>query len=306
MPDARFDVLSYGTLGIDRILRVPHWPGPDVSTHTVSETVHLGGKATNTAANLATWGVSVAISGTMIGDDDIGRQFLEKVKEYPAIDTEFVGLCQGQASMYCLILVNCEGERAIIGVNTDQISAVTPTHEMIASARVLTLDLYGGAERVEAARLAYEIQRPVVIGDLRNTAHPVLPYATVVIASAAEIQMSYPNKSAADFAHDVIGHGPQVVVVTNGGQSASVFTEKAEVQLMPPEVKVVDTTGAGDAVRAGVTFGVLRGLSPIECAAYGIAAGSLSVRREGGSGGSPSRGELSALSEMILRSATPL
>src|SRR5688572_22277175 len=144
MNEPRFDVLSYGTIGIDHILRVPHWPGPDVSTHTLSEAVYLGGKATNTAANLAAWGLSIAISGTSIGDDSTALRFFDLVSQHPRIDTRYVGRCGGQPSMYCLIFVNSHGERTIIGVNADQVPTTPPTREMIADARVLTLDLYGG------------------------------------------------------------------------------------------------------------------------------------------------------------------
>src|SRR5689334_6826511 len=110
MGTPRFDVLSYGTLGVDKILRVPHWPHPDISTHSISERVHLGGKAANTAAVLAHWGLQVAISGTTIGDDEIGRQFFDLLKEHPGISTEYVGRRVGQPSMYCSILVNPDGE----------------------------------------------------------------------------------------------------------------------------------------------------------------------------------------------------
>jgi ribokinase len=306
MNDPRFDILSYGTLGIDHILRVPHWPGPDVSTHTLSEAVHLGGKATNTAANLAAWGLRVAISGTSIGDDTTALQFFDLVAQHPSIDTRYIRRCEGQVSMYCLIFVNPQGERAIVGVNADQVAAAPPTQEMIADAGILTLDLYGGSERVEAARLAANLDRQVVIGDLRDSDHPVLKYTTVAIVSAAEIRLSYPGRSIKDFAARVLNHGPRVVIVTDGGNMVSVFTGDTETRLTPPEIPIVDTTGAGDAVRAGVTFGIYQGLGPVECAALGIAAGSISVQEAGAVSSPPSKDAVQSMAEAILRTAIRL
>jgi sugar/nucleoside kinase (ribokinase family) len=49
-----YDVLSYGTIGFDHIIRVPHLPSPDIGTHALGESDHLGGKAANTAVFLAT------------------------------------------------------------------------------------------------------------------------------------------------------------------------------------------------------------------------------------------------------------
>src|SRR5438046_1626113 len=100
MAEPRFDVLSYGTLGVDRILRVPHWPGPDVSTHTFSESIHLGGKATNAAAFLAAWGARVAVAGTIVGKDDTGRLFFDLLKCYSGISTNHIEQREGVASMY--------------------------------------------------------------------------------------------------------------------------------------------------------------------------------------------------------------
>jgi ribokinase len=208
--------------------------------------------------------------------------------------------------MYCLIFVNPLGERTIIGVNADQVSVASPTREMVADAQLLTLDLYGGAERVEAARLASELHRPVVIGDLRDLVHPVLPHTTVAIASAAELRLSYPSLTVRDFASRVLKHGLATVIITDGSAAATVFTPDREVRLMPPAVQVVDTTGAGDAVRAGVTSGLSDGLEPVEYAAWGVAAGSLNVQQPGGANNIPSKSDVLALAEEILKTATRL
>src|SRR5688572_32214670 len=85
-----YDVLSYGTLGIDRILRVPHWPSPDTSTHALSEAITLGGKATNTAASLAAWGAKVAVSGTTLSMDETGAHFLELLKQHRGISAAYI------------------------------------------------------------------------------------------------------------------------------------------------------------------------------------------------------------------------
>ena len=111
-----FDVLSYGTIGLDYILRVPYWPTPDRGVHAREEEEHLGGKATNTAVLLAGWGRKVAISGYVIGDDPVGTRLLEQLSE---CEPQHPLLGGRLSSMYCRILVNPAGERAIIGVRAD-------------------------------------------------------------------------------------------------------------------------------------------------------------------------------------------
>ncbi len=279
---AGYDVLSYGTIGIDRVVRIPHWPHPDVSTHALAVAEHLGGKATNTGVHLAMWGLSVTVSGSVIGHDEIGDKVRRLLKRYPNIHTDALEWRRGVRSMYCLILVNPQGERAIVGINADSQSYTQPSKAMVRRTRVLTLDLYGGEERVDVARLASEAGRPVVVGDLRRADHPVLPFTTVAIASAAELRREYPGLPLADFAHSVLEKGPAGVIITDGPDPVLTIEAGGRISsTTPPEVQVIDTTGAGDAFRAGVVYGLVRGLPLVECVQYGIAAGSFAVGQEG-------------------------
>jgi sugar/nucleoside kinase (ribokinase family) len=249
----------------------------------------------------------VCVSGTTIGDDDTGRLFFDILRQHPGIDLTYVRQAAGRPSMYCCILVNPDGERAIIGVNVDASPPVPPTAEMVQDARLVTLDLYGGSERVETARYARDASRPVVVGDLRDVAHPVLPFTTTVIASAAELRVSYPDTALSDFAGAVQRQGVRDVIITDGGRGVYVFSSGgANYRLRPPSVDVVDATGAGDAFRAGVTYGMLNDWSPEECAALGTAAGSLNVQRMGASNDPPDLVETQQLAEQVQRSVTRL
>lgn len=297
-----FDVLSYGTIGLDYILRVPYWPTPDRGAHAPGEEEYLGGKATNAAVFLAAWGAKVAVTGHVIGDDAVGNRLVERLDALPNISTRYLRRQAGLDSMYCRILVNPEGERCIIGVNVDENPHTMPDPAMIADARLLTLDLYGGAERVEAVRLAAEAGRPVVVGDLRRADHPVLRYTTVAIASAAELRIDYPGWSTGKFAEAAQASGARQVIVTDGPADVHVFDMDGTCTLItPPAVEVLDATGAGDAFRAGVVYGVLNGWPLVESAALGTAAGSTNVTQMGGASGSPPLADLLALAERLPR-----
>ncbi len=284
MPPA-FDVLSYGTIGADLVLEVPHWPTPDSGTHARSRGLHPGGKATNTGSLLARWGLRVAVSGTVIGDDEMGNRLVTMLEQVPGLSLDYLERRPGLDSMYCCVLVRLDGERAIIGVNADEVPYTLPSRAMIENTHVLTLDLYGGAERVEIARLAHAQEKPVVVGDVRSPEHPVLLYATIALASAAELRQSYPGRPAAEFAAAVLSRGPACVMVTAAAGPVQVFSRSGGVSILPPAVQVVDTTGAGDAFRAGVVYGIRHGWPLEECAAFGTAAGSLKTRVLGAASG---------------------
>jgi sugar/nucleoside kinase (ribokinase family) len=64
-----------------------------------------------------------------------------------------------------------------------------------------------------------------------------------------------------------------------------------------PQVKVVDTTGAGDAFDAGLIDAVLDGTNPLDMLRRASACGALSTRMAGGLMGLPGREELEQVYE---------
>jgi len=73
-----------------------------------------------------------------------------------------------------------------------------------------------------------------------------------------------------------------LVVLKKGAEGATLARGEERLRLAAPLVKVVDTTGAGDAFNAGFLQHWLRGESPHSCLAAAIEAGSLSVQAAGG------------------------
>ncbi|MDR0497532.1 MAG: PfkB family carbohydrate kinase, partial [Treponema sp.] len=68
------------------------------------------------------------------------------------------------------------------------------------------------------------------------------------------------------------------------------------------DVKVVDTTGAGDSFNAGFIFGHIKGLSAAECLEYGNACGNISVGTVGGSNADLSMENVSKIIQTHKRS----
>ena len=62
----------------------------------------------------------------------------------------------------------------------------------------------------------------------------------------------------------------------------------------PPQVAVVDTTGAGDAFVAALTMALLEGRDPEDALRFACTAGALSVTRAGAQPSLPRRAEVEA------------
>ena len=73
-----------------------------------------------------------------------------------------------------------------------------------------------------------------------------------------------------------------ITIVKQGGNGASWIAPDREIHFPAPRVKVVDTTGAGDAFNAGFLVAWLGGQSPARCLAAGNKIGAQSTLKAGG------------------------
>ena len=87
---------------------------------------------------------------------------------------------------------------------------------------------------------------------------------------------------------------PTLVVVKLGAAGARVVGSAANIRERAVTVRVVDTTGAGDAFDAGFLAGRLRGLGLRDSLQLANRVGALSTRRAGGIAGLPRRNSGSA------------
>ncbi|MCC7033815.1 MAG: carbohydrate kinase family protein [Acidobacteria bacterium] len=72
------------------------------------------------------------------------------------------------------------------------------------------------------------------------------------------------------------------VVVKQGARGALALVNGAIVRVPAPGVRVVDTTGAGDAFNGGFLAALVRGRPLVACLRAGVRVGSLSTRAAGG------------------------
>ena len=76
-------------------------------------------------------------------------------------------------------------------------------------------------------------------------------------------------------------------VVKHGARGAFALVDGAVLRVPAPKVKVVDTTGAGDAFNGGFLAALVQGRDVSDCLRLGVRIGSLSTRAAGGIDGLP-------------------
>lgn len=73
-----------------------------------------------------------------------------------------------------------------------------------------------------------------------------------------------------------------ITIVKQGAKGATWVAPDRDIHFPAPRVKVVDTTGAGDAFNAGFLVAWMRGQTPAQCLAAGNRIGAASTQKAGG------------------------
>ncbi|PXY19455.1 PfkB family carbohydrate kinase [Prauserella muralis] len=285
------EVVVVGQLARDLVLTVGEAPGAGQSADVRHRREMLGGKGANQAVGLAQLGTRVALVG-VAGDDDVGREMLAQARR-DGIDTSATVRRDDTETALIVDVVDDDGHWRYLEhiprptlVGRDEIAAASG---MIAEADTVVLQLQQpGQTALAAARLARASGTRVVLdGAPHQDADVLLADADVVRADAREGEQltgrSLDTVAGAErAAADLLGSGPSLAVLEVAGEG-DLFADAERTLFLPHgEAEVVDTTGAGDALIAGLTATLTRGGSTREAAEAAVAAAGATVGHAGG------------------------
>ena len=269
-----------------------------------------GGSVANSCAVAALLGSRVAYLGK-VADDQLGAVFRHDIA---AVGVHFPtpSLAADQAgaapTARCLILVTPDGQRTM---NTFLGACVTfgpqdLDHAVIAASAVTYLEGYlfdppaAQGAFIEAARMARAAgQRTALsLSDAfcvdRHRAQfrrLVAQGVDVLFANEAEICSLYARSDFAEAAADVAREVP-LSVLTRSEAGSVILHEGAQIKVPAMPVRVLDTTGAGDAYAAGFLAALTKGESLADAGVLGARAAALAI---GQMGARPPREDLRAL-----------
>jgi ribokinase len=289
-------VLVFGSINIDLVTRVDRFPSPGETVAGMSFAIYPGGKGANQALACALAGAPTRLVGA-VGRDVFADPALSLLGK-AGVDLTSVARVD-QATGCATILVAGSGENMIVsvpGANAAADPDSIPDRLLSGSSTVsLQHELPAGANQalVERARrngsrvvLNASPWRPLSLETLCTVDYLVVNEREAAALAAA---FDWP-RSARDLALAAAAAVQDLtIVVTLGKQGALAARGSELLRVQAPEVRVIDTTGAGDAF-AGTLIAALEGRARLdEALRRAVAAGSLACSAAGAQPSFPER-----------------
>jgi ribokinase len=269
-----------GSLVIDLVFKVQRRPGPGETMLARGFGMFLGGKGFNQAVAAERLGADVSMVGRL-GKDTFGDMFMAKL-EQEGIDSSRVTRDPEAGTAIASPVIDASGENSIIAAPRANMR-VTPGHvlaaeEQIAAADVLMLQF---EIPVAASRTAAEIARKrdtLVVLDPAPVEHGFERFNApidFIVPNEIEAHMLTGRMTLDEWGAVLLPETRQGVVISLGDKGAAAFDRSSRREFPAYQVKVVDTTGAGDAFRAGLAVMLAQGKPLDDAVRFANACGAL-------------------------------
>ena len=296
----KFDVICFGALNVDKLYKVNRIAAADEESEILDFKEAPGGSAANTAVGLARLGVRTGFIGKVSADRE-GRMLIQAFID-EGVNTDGIIVSEYGRSGIVIGFVDERGERALYvdpGVNSS-IDFSEIDLEYASQADIIHLTSFVGEKSFQAQkRLVEELPQVSVTIDpgmiyarkrLEEMA-PLLKRCLVFFPNEHEIKL-LTGKDYREGAEFLLDMGVKIVAVKLGSRGCYVTDGEENHLIEPFKIKVVDSTGAGDAFCAGFLYGIINNRTLRECGILGNFVASRTLTEMGARNGLPKKDDL--------------
>lgn len=290
-PDSGKKVVGLGLACLDQLILWRDMHAPVAGNKILDFQVQGGGMVGTAMVAVARLGGQAEFWGA-VGDDWMGRMILDGLRG-ESVDTRHVAVVPGGRGPMVVVCVDRPtGQRHFLyWAGFPEPRGPIGSLESLKPAGCLLVDGTHHGSTVRAAREAQRLSVPVVadLGGVGEKTAALLAHVTYAIISDRCAQQLAGAGDYLAACHAVRSMGPRHVIVTLG-ERGLVYLEGEELAEMPAfEVKVVDTTGAGDVFHGAFCYGLLQGFPLVRNLQFASAAAAIKCGRLGGRAGIPGR-----------------
>lgn len=287
------DVVGLGIPYYDLVINVDELPERDGAAGANEVFLQGGGKVATAMAAAARLGRSagmIAKVGANLRGDFIVRDFA-----YNGVDTAaIVRGAKGTSSSFCLSLSEEKSKtRVFIGQQgtAGELQPEEIDFAYLAKASYLHLESATAAS-LAAARFARERGIVTVLDadSYQPSIRELIPLIDICIGSEFFCRDMFPGKGPDEACRALLEMGCRTAIITLGSRGC-VGEDRAEgaFALECFQVKVTDTTGAGDVFHGAYIAGLLEGMGARESARFASAVSAIKCTAPGGRTGIPNR-----------------
>ncbi|UOR11421.1 ribokinase [Halobacillus amylolyticus] len=297
------NIVVVGSLNMDIVIEADRAPLEGETIMGNHSSFIPGGKGANQAVALAKLGAQTTLLGT-IGDDPFGTSLLRSLKD-SGVETGKVKEVDNNPTGIASILL-AEGDNRIVvvpGANDDCLPDDIKEHEeLIEKADLVLLQLEIPLATVTtAAKIAKKHGKTVILNPApaRSLPEKLLQNVDYITPNQSELGiLSKMDQDRFDLqkAMEIVQEsGVDHVITTLGSEGAVYKSQESAVKTTPAhQVPVVDTTGAGDAFNAGLSYAIGLGKELSEAVSFASKVSALAVTKFGAQAGMPDRKEVEA------------
>lgn len=287
----RSHVLVIGAAGLDT---KGHAAGPLRTGTSNPGTIHIsvGGVARNVAENLARLGERVVLLSA-VGADRSGRRIRDQAADAGVDVSYLIERADHHTGAY-LAMVDQTGNLSISIDDMAVLSTITPgviyaRRRLMRDASMVVLDANLSPPAIDslirqAAKYGVPVSADPTSVSLAERLKPHLPSLFMVTPDLpeAEVLCERTLHNTRDLgiaaAKQLVAMGVQVAIVTLAELGVCYATPAVSGHVPAVKTEVVDRTGAGDALTAGVVFGLLNDFPIDEAVRLGASAAALTLQ----------------------------
>lgn len=236
-----------------------------------------GGAPANVAVALARLGQQAKFVGA-VGDDDAGK-FLRQCLQLFKVNTEHLLTDPSHPTPMAFVSLDEHGERSFSFARDDSADLHFPGHyfnqalfsgngifhicsNTLTDEQIFETTLTGLHQARQSGYInSFDVNLRLPLwadtSALVSRVMDCISHCDIIKLSLEEVEYLAAGKASHDFIQDLLKLGPSIILVTDGGQPVQLYSNNLQLQQATPEVKVVDTTGAGDAFMGGWLYGLL-------------------------------------------------
>ncbi len=299
--DKQFDAVGFGTNAVDYLIVVPEYPAFDSKIRLTEYAQAAGGEVATAMVGLQRLGLKTSYVGRF-GTDKEGDFGLRTLRD-ENVDVRFAEQIQNARTQIAFIVIDeRNGERTVIWERDAHLSYGEKDAPIEAAAlgKILHFTPHDAQACLRLAKAA-KAENTIVSIDIDNTfagVEELLPEVDVFISSSEFPEKLVGIKDKKKSLREINRRfGCCVVGMTLGEKGSLLLCENEFIETggfsVPNGCK--DTTGAGDAFRVGLLYGLLKGETVETAAKMANAVAALKCRALGARTALPNIDELSEL-----------